>query len=130
MKRKAFMLIELLVVMAFIAILVSILYPVFARARDAARHRNDKDKKPLITQSSRPSVSSRSAEFRVETKHIETEAGRTKYLLEVMENNEKKAYKVDGFRLYVKFQDGQTYRVKFLPGDKNCDGIVVEIEQE
>lgn len=37
MRRKAFTLIELLVVIAIIAILAAILFPVFARARDAAR---------------------------------------------------------------------------------------------
>jgi prepilin-type N-terminal cleavage/methylation domain-containing protein/prepilin-type processing-associated H-X9-DG protein len=37
MKRKAFTLIELLVVIAIIAILASILFPVFARARENAR---------------------------------------------------------------------------------------------
>jgi len=37
MKRKAFTLIELLVVIAIIAILASILFPVFARAREQAR---------------------------------------------------------------------------------------------
>lgn len=37
MKKKAFTLIELLVVIAIIAILAAILFPVFARARDAAR---------------------------------------------------------------------------------------------
>jgi len=37
MKRRGFTLIELLVVIAIIAILAAILFPVFARARDAAR---------------------------------------------------------------------------------------------
>lgn len=37
MRRKAFTLIELLVVIAIIAILAAILFPVFARAREAAR---------------------------------------------------------------------------------------------
>lgn len=37
MKRKAFTLIELLVVIAIIAILAAILFPVFAKAREAAR---------------------------------------------------------------------------------------------
>jgi len=37
MKRKGFTLIELLVVIAIIAILAAILFPVFARAREAAR---------------------------------------------------------------------------------------------
>jgi prepilin-type N-terminal cleavage/methylation domain-containing protein/prepilin-type processing-associated H-X9-DG protein len=37
MRRKGFTLIELLVVIAIIAILAAILFPVFARARDAAR---------------------------------------------------------------------------------------------
>lgn len=37
MKRRAFTLIELLVVIAIIAILAAILFPVFARAREAAR---------------------------------------------------------------------------------------------
>ncbi len=37
MRRRAFTLIELLVVIAIIAILAAILFPVFARARDAAR---------------------------------------------------------------------------------------------
>lgn len=37
MKRKAFTLIELLVVIAILAILASILFPVFARARENAR---------------------------------------------------------------------------------------------
>src|SRR5579864_3236479 len=36
-ERRAFTLIELLVVIAIIAILASILFPVFARAREAAR---------------------------------------------------------------------------------------------
>src|SRR5437764_1418536 len=37
LKRRAFTLIELLVVIAIIAILAAILFPVFARAREAAR---------------------------------------------------------------------------------------------
>ena len=37
MRRKGFTLIELLVVIAIIAILAAILFPVFARAREAAR---------------------------------------------------------------------------------------------
>src|SRR5688572_31757479 len=37
LRRKAFTLIELLVVIAIIAILAAILFPVFARAREAAR---------------------------------------------------------------------------------------------
>ena len=37
MKRKAFTLIEILVVIAIIAILAAILFPVFARARENAR---------------------------------------------------------------------------------------------
>ena len=37
MSRRAFTLIELLVVIAIIAILAAMLFPVFARAREAAR---------------------------------------------------------------------------------------------
>src|SRR5215217_1411621 len=37
MRRRAFTLIELLVVIAIIAILAAILFPVFAKAREAAR---------------------------------------------------------------------------------------------
>ena len=37
MKTRAFTLIELLVVIAIIAILAAILFPVFARAKDAAK---------------------------------------------------------------------------------------------
>jgi prepilin-type N-terminal cleavage/methylation domain-containing protein len=40
MRRRAFTLIELLVVIAIIAILAAILFPVFARAREAARKTN------------------------------------------------------------------------------------------
>ncbi len=40
MRRRAFTLIELLVVIAIIAILAAILFPVFARAREAARKSN------------------------------------------------------------------------------------------
>lgn len=42
MKRRGFTLIELLVVIAIIAILAAILFPVFARAREAARAANCK----------------------------------------------------------------------------------------
>lgn len=41
MRRKAFTLIELLVVIAIIAILAAILFPVFARAKEAARKSQD-----------------------------------------------------------------------------------------
>ena len=50
MKRRGFTLIELLVVIAIIAILAAILFPVFARAREAARATSCKSNlKQLIT---------------------------------------------------------------------------------
>lgn len=52
MRRRAFTLIELLVVIAIIAILAAILFPVFARAREAARATSCKSNlKQIITAS-------------------------------------------------------------------------------
>jgi prepilin-type N-terminal cleavage/methylation domain-containing protein/prepilin-type processing-associated H-X9-DG protein len=52
MRRKAFTLIELLVVIAIIAILAAILFPVFARAREAARAASCKSNlKQIVTAS-------------------------------------------------------------------------------